>query len=856
MFGERLRWLGDSRVRALLVVALFVLVCAALYHEIEMLSWHDVRTALAAVTWPQVMLAFAATAGSYVALAGYDALALRVIGARVPAGIVALTAFVSHAFTFNLGFGLLTGAAVRIRLYGAAGLQPDQSLSVGVLASFGFWLGLAATGGTCLLLASDTGTGLTGPVSGQLVGAMILLGVAALIAFIARQPTLPWTTFATPGMAVMAAAIFIGIADVVASALALWVLLPSNLQVALPAFTLLFATATLLGVISHVPGGLGVFEGVMLIGLGSTSQSAVLASLLLFRLIYYVVPLVLAAGLFTWLELKSRNIKAPSGLTAAMQSLGEAIPLLSAAMAFLGGAVLLISGAVPAEESRLAVLRHLAPLPLVETSHFIASVVGAFLLIIAHGLARRLEGAWRAAVALLLLGACFSILKGIDYEEAAVCIGVATLLFLGRRWFYRQGGALSGAFQPSEILAVGLAGAVSVWIGLMTFRNVTYHDSLWWDFHYHGDASRFMRATLGAAAAVLLVIVYRFIHRPFEIEAPPTATDLARAKSLVDASDRVESHLALIGDKRFLFSERGDGFVMYGVQGSSWIAMGDPVTQDRDVASALVWRFKELVDRHAGVPVFYQVSSDLLPHYLDAGFQMVKLGEEAWVDLAEFTLEGGEGRKLRQTKAKADRSGATIEFVPVANDASHLAELKSVSDAWLAERGQKEKGFSLGFWSDETLTKSELAIVRHEGRAVAFANIWRGANRLEFTVDLMRMRPDAPPGTMDLLFIALMERAKAEGYHWFNLGMAPLSGLPQHRLAPLWSRAAGWFSRHGDRFYNFEGLRAFKSKFKPEWRPKYLAYPSQRRLPQALVDVTQLIANAPRIARAFEEQSR
>jgi phosphatidylglycerol lysyltransferase len=82
--------------------------------------------------------------------------------------------------------------------------------------------------------------------------------------------------------------------------------------------------------------------------------------------------------------------------------------------------------------------------------------------------------------------------------------------------------------------------------------------------------------------------------------------------------------------------------------------------------------------------------------------------------------------------------------------------------------------------------------------------------------------------------------------------MAPLSGLPQHRLAPLWSRVATWFSRHGDRFYKFEGLRAFKSKFRPEWRPKYLAYPSGVLLPQILIDVTALIANAPARARIEE----
>jgi phosphatidylglycerol lysyltransferase len=112
----------------------------------------------------------------------------------------------------------------------------------------------------------------------------------------------------------------------------------------------------------------------------------------------------------------------------------------------------------------------------------------------------------------------------------------------------------------------------------------------------------------------------------------------------------------------------------------------------------------------------------------------------------------------------------------------------------------------------------------------------------------MRHRPDAPQGIMDLLFIGLMQHAKAEGYRWFNLGMAPLSGLSQHRLASLWARFGTFFFRHADRLYKFEGLRLFKSKFKPEWRPKYLAYPGVLQLPQVLIDVVALIGAGPKRA--------
>jgi phosphatidylglycerol lysyltransferase len=315
---------------------------------------------------------------------------------------------------------------------------------------------------------------------------------------------------------------------------------------------------------------------------------------------------------------------------------------------------------------------------------------------------------------------------------------------------------------------------------------------------------------------------------------------------IVARSPRTDARLALLGDKHFVVNPAGSAFVMYARHGRSLVAMGDPVAPDPADIAPLVWRFRELADRQDGTPVFYQITTEHLPVYLDAGFSLVKLGEEAWVDLDAFTLEGSTGRKLRQSRAAAERRGLSFAIVPSEEVGAILNELRDVSDAWLGDKG-REKGFSLGYWSDPYIRAHDIAVVRHEERMVAFANIWRGGgNGAEISVDLMRHRPEAPPGTMDLMFIALMDAAKTQGYRWFNLGMAPLSGLPAHRLMPVWARLANFAYRRGDRFYNFEGLRSFKQKFNPVWRPKYLAYVGSFSLPQILFDVTRLIAQGPR----------
>ena len=106
----------------------------------------------------------------------------------------------------------------------------------------------------------------------------------------------------------------------------------------------------------------------------------------------------------------------------------------------------------------------------------------------------------------------------------------------------------------------------------------------------------------------------------------------------------------------------------------------------------------------------------------------------------------------------------------------------------------------------------------------------------------MRYRPETPNGIMEYLFLQVMLWAKGEGYGWFNLGMAPLSGLEARTLSPVWTRLGGFVFRHGEHFYNFKGLRHYKEKFDPVWSPKYLACPGGISIPRTLADVNLLIS--------------
>ena len=280
---------------------------------------------------------------------------------------------------------------------------------------------------------------------------------------------------------------------------------------------------------------------------------------------------------------------------------------------------------------------------------------------------------------------------------------------------------------------------------------------------------------------------------------------------------------------------------MYGIEGRSWVAMGDPVGDEAQIRE-LAWNFRELCDVGARWPVFYQVDEDRVPVYVDMGLTLVKLGEEARVPLTSFTLEGSAQKNLRHANRHLADEGCTFEIVEPELDDALVGELREVSDAWLAEKRVAEKGFSLGFFRPDYIRHCPVALVRRGGRIIALANIWRGANKAELSVDLMRYLPDAPQGVMEFLFTQLMLQGRQEGYEWFNLGMAPLSGIEAQALAPLWNRIASLAYRHGEHFYNFRGLRQYKQKFHPVWTAKYLASPGGLALPIILTNVASLVS--------------
>jgi phosphatidylglycerol lysyltransferase len=832
----------------LLGIALFGVALLWLHHVIGQYRWRDIVAHMRAIQTSQLMGAVLLTAAGYGSLTLYDALGLRFAGARVPYPRLALISFMGYAIGHNVGLNTLSGGAIRFRAYSVLGLTTKQIATVVAFGTLTFCMGAAALLGLSLLAESALSASVLHLHRSIVVtaGCMLLAVVAGYLSLAcSRHEPLRFRKIVipVPTPPIAFAQIAVASGDLLCAAGVLYALLPPQAAIGFAAFAAMFIIAIAAGIISNVPGGVGVFESVLLLLFPTTTVPAdeLLGALLAYRIIYYLVPFAVALTL-----LGAHELWAHRGPMVRVGQLGRTwlstvTPQASAIAVFGAGTILLLAGATPGMGPRVVALRHFVPLPILELSHLLGSAVGVGLLVLAHGLYRRLDAAWYLTMWLLCAGVLLSLLKGFDYEEAVILGAVAVALVSGRSRFRRRASLIEQRFSVSWVVAVLLVLAAAVWLVLFAYRHVPYSNEMWWQFAFEAPAPRSLRALLLAAMTAAAYALYRLLRPSKPPMLPPSQTDLERAAAIIENAHDAAANLALLGDKNLLFNPERTAFIMYQASGSSWVSMGDPVGPS-SLYESLVWTFVENCDGMAVEPVFYQISPENLPLYIDLGLTLSKLGEEARVPLDAFSLEGAARADLRHPHRRAKKDGAEFEVMPRGKTGAIMPELREVSNAWLSAKNTAEKRFSLGYFDELYLSHFDIAVVRRAGAIVAFANILRAGADTELSADLMRYSDAAPKGVIDFLLVECMLWGKALGYQWFSLGMAPLSGLEEHALAPTWHKLGRMVQRYGETFYPFEGLRKFKEKFLPVWRPRYLAAPGGLGMAGAVLDVTSLIS--------------
>lgn len=838
-----------QRAAQLLIFALSIAIIVAVGHQLtRSLDYALLASAIRHTHYRAISLAAAATAVSFAILMSRDVSALRYANSRAPWYAIFLAGFCGVSLSNAVGLGGLSGAAVRYRVYGAAGVRPDAIAQIVLFIAVGSSLGVVISGGLVCLLAAPQITALAHwPLAliWTTAGVLMTLPACGVLALRGRTLRLRGVSMPCPGTRQMAVQVLVTALDLAVSAVALWSFLPQG-SVDLPTFVPVFVFAVTLGGLSHLPGGVGVFEAVVLVALhGHIPADQTAAALILYRAVYYIVPLFLSAGFLAGFEVHRfrHHGDARPATTRFVRSAARMSPAFLAVLTFAAGVLLLVSGAMPVAGQRLTPLTLHLPRWLLETSHFLGSIEGVLLIFIARGLFHRLDGAWWIAIILTPAALALSLIEGLPGAGAAALAALILLLALTRQQFSRRTSLTGPSFSLSWFIAAGSLAFGLLWMVMFAVQNTRLSDRLWWQVEINGQAPGSLRLMLGLSILAVACGLAHLLRVTQGHAEPPAAGELERAAAIAAKHERGDGALVLMGDKSVLFSASGQAFLMFAKRGRSWIALLDPIGP-RAEWPELIWRFVELAAAHAGRAAFYQIRPDSLPFYIETGLRIIKIGEEARIPLPGFSLEGPRRTHLRYALKRGARDGLTFELAAPSGLPAMTPDLEAISNEWLSARGRREKGFSVAAYDPAYVAAQTIAVVRHHGRPIAFATVMTTATKQEAVLGLMRHVNHVSPYAMEFLFANLILALKDEGYESFSLGVAPLSGLSDLPFAARWCRLGNLIWKHGSVVYNFQGLRLFKNKFDPVWEPRYLAVSGALGPLFALTDVAAL-TNVP-----------
>jgi phosphatidylglycerol lysyltransferase len=609
-----------------------------------------------------------------------------------------------------------------------------------------------------------------------------------------------------------------------------------------------FAMGILFWVVSITPQGIGVVEGMMtltFVSLGVPVERATVISLS-FRFLTFWVPFFLGFLILPRLSAIQSRSRPATGETSV-----HFMALLTAGM----GLINLVSAVRPSLHGRIELLARISPLEVRNGGHLTAALAGFALLLLSAGLWRRKRTAWLLTLIVLGASVLSHLIKGLDYEEAGIAVFLGIWLYMLRPNFHARSdtpsikqGFIILLASLSFTLLYGAAGfylldrhfnlTFGVWSALrQTFIMFT-------QFYDPGvkpltGFGRYFGGSIYTVGGITLAYALWMLIRPVLLRQPASLEERERARRIIEQYGRTAlARLTFLPDKQYLFT-KGGSVVSYVVKGRVAITLGDPIGPFEDAADAI----REYVDyckRNDWMASFYQVLPDYLKDYVDAGFNAVCIGQEAIVNLADFTMEGKTNKGLRSGYNKIARLGYKAEVVPAPVPEQTLSEMGRISDEWLTSVKGTEKRFSLG-WFDLGYLRSTpiMTVLDPQGSMIAFANLLPEYAKAEMTIDLMRHRDHMENGVMDFLFASLLIWARDNDLATFSLGLSSLAGIGESLDDPALERALHYFYEHVTVFYNFKGLHEYKNKFHPEWQPRYLIYPGAAALPSVVLGLIQ-----------------
>lgn len=818
----------------------FLVAIFFIHKELKKYNIHDLKSSIEAIPfWAMVLIVFFVCL-DYLILTCFDILAFKNENYDLSKKNIGFVSFISFAFANSIGLSGLTASGLRLNLYSILGVPYKTIMNVVIFCYITFWLGLLWIGGIFLTLLPISLVDINLPIKLPIdttvpIGILLLFGAIIFTGIILKEHK--------NTNEILINRILVAFADWIFLSLVLYFALPPHNRVNFFHFLAIFIIAQILGFLSNVPGGIGVFDLIFLTLLGNTfSSDKIIGALLIYRIAYFFIPLLVAFSLFTVYHLFIR--KDNSKTTEIEGIVFSQFPNFLSLIITLSGIMLIFSGFFPSSSNLITKIEVIFPFLNLETSHFIGAAIGTTLLLLAYYIENRFELAY--FISIFFLGC--SIILSIVKEFHPLFIIFLILSFIGtipsKHYFYRKNNFFSEKISVKKGLSIIVIILIGIYLGFFSYKETEFFSKTSWSFS---------NTILGIFFALAMLSILSTLNRKKKLSPKEknnktiqndNTTINQDLKKCINLSNTTDAYLSLLGDKEIIFDDSKNSFIMFGKSGRSFVAMGNPIGDEKTFGSC-IWKFYNYCKVNKKEAVFYEINKNYLNYYLDIGLSFLKIGEFAQVYLENFTLEGSDVKPLRHAFNRVEKEGYVFEVIPVEKVPEILDDLESISNEWLQDKNAKEKGFSLGKFTKEYLLTFPIGVIKKDNRILAFGNILETVNKEEISLDLMRYRNEAIHGTMDYFFICVIKYGKEKGFKKFNLGMAPLAGIKDN-TASFWNKIECSIFSHGEHFYNFKGLRSFKDKFNPQWDPRYIAYSGPFNLPGILKDVTLLISGGVR----------
>lgn len=635
-----------------------------------------------------------------------------------------------------------------------------------------------------------------------------------------------------------------------------------GIKVTLVQFAPVYIKAIIIAIISMVPGGAGTFDLTLLVGLKkfNVQSEQILLLLILYRISYYIVPLLIGVILYITELYNNTNSEIKELMSRINSKIASTILTLTV---YITGILLIFW--IEIDISKVIHRSSIFKINILDFALYLSIVLGFLLVVLASILNTRTKKVYYILVTSFALITLLTMTVIKSFTSYLVVIIGWLLIILSKNRFYKKGFIYTWKSAMKSICSVLILFTISLIVNSPSYSQLNSLDinsldinSININFNSEEfnseefDLSKIdieeskayveriiISIFLGVIISISLVIILLNINRFNKF--PKEKLNKEKIKEIISKHGGSSlAHYVFVGDKYVYINDTEDVFFQYQIISDKIVILGNPIGNKNSFFNA-TREFYDLADLYGYTLVFTGVDINIFPELHDMGYDFMKLGQEAIVKLEDFSLAGNKNKSKRQAVSRIDKAGYTFSIEEPSFTDELFKELKDVSDEWL--NGKKEKGFCVGYFDREYIEMDKIAIVRNaEGEIKAFATIMPMYDNKTLSVDLMRFKDIQLNGIMDFIFVNLFEYSKENGYEFFNLGLVPLAEVGESKYSFIREKIAYQIFINGNFIYSFKGLKKFKDKYASDWNEKYIAYKKESSLVITCIQILKLLS--------------